>query len=125
MLFRKRICHSQWVVDTVFSVALHDIVPTCTILCSREGFERVVAFSQYPQYSCCTTGSNLNAMYRFCSKQQLLSKAKWIFIDRWPIHDAITQVSGNVEEIKTPALAKTCMMCLLVHLAIICYSLLK
>ncbi|KAH7951660.1 hypothetical protein HPB52_011145 [Rhipicephalus sanguineus] len=57
---------------------------------------------KYPQYSCCTTGSNLNAMYRFCSKQQLLSKAKWIFIDRWPIHDAITQAYAVIieEELK-------------------------
>lgn len=68
----------------------------------REGFERVVAFSQYPQYSCCTTGSNLNEMYRFCSKRQLLSKAKWIFIDRWPVHDAITQAYADIikEELK-------------------------
>ncbi|KAL1418803.1 hypothetical protein MTO96_005509 [Rhipicephalus appendiculatus] len=41
-------------------------------------------------------GSNLNAMYRFCSKQQLLSKAKWIFIDRWPVHDAITQAYADI-----------------------------
>ncbi|XP_037573856.1 ferrochelatase, mitochondrial [Dermacentor silvarum] len=68
----------------------------------REGIEQVVAFSQYPQYSCCTTGSNLNAMYRFCSKQQLLSKAKWIFIDRWPVHNAITQAYADIikEELK-------------------------
>lgn len=51
-----------------------------------------MVFSQYPHYSCCTTGSNLNAMYRFYTSHQLPSTANWIFIDRWPVHSAITQV---------------------------------
>ncbi|XP_077483006.1 ferrochelatase, mitochondrial isoform X2 [Amblyomma americanum] len=62
----------------------------------REGVEQVVAFSQYPQYSCCTTGSNLNAMYRFYKSQRQSSTAKWKFIDRWPVHNAITQAYADI-----------------------------
>ena len=30
----------------------------------KDGVERVVAFSQYPQFSCTTTGSSLNHLWR-------------------------------------------------------------
>ncbi|KAH9383106.1 hypothetical protein HPB48_023841 [Haemaphysalis longicornis] len=62
----------------------------------REGIRQVVVFSQYPHYSCCTTGSNLNAMCRFYTSHQLPSTAKWIFIDRWPLHSAITQAYADI-----------------------------
>lgn len=58
---------------------------------SRENVERVVAFSQYPQYSCATTGSSLNAIYRYCKKNKE-SKLKWSFIDRWPLHSGFIEV---------------------------------
>jgi protoporphyrin/coproporphyrin ferrochelatase len=29
-----------------------------------DGVQRAVAFTQYPQYSCSTTGSSLNELYR-------------------------------------------------------------
>ncbi|KAG7221196.1 hypothetical protein INR49_017483 [Caranx melampygus] len=35
----------------------------------KDGVERAVAFTQYPQYSCSTTGSSLNAIYRYYSNR--------------------------------------------------------
>lgn len=67
-----------------------------------EGVKRVVAFSQYPQYSCCTTGSSLNAIFRFYNQRKKSSNAHWSFLDRWPTHDAITQAYASIikEELK-------------------------
>ncbi|XP_002734283.2 ferrochelatase, mitochondrial-like [Saccoglossus kowalevskii] len=60
----------------------------------RDGIERVVAFTQYPQYSCSTTGSSLNAIYRYCkSKSQSdSSRLQWSVIDRWPTHPGFIEV---------------------------------
>jgi protoporphyrin/coproporphyrin ferrochelatase len=30
-----------------------------------DGASHIVAFSQYPQYSCTTSGSSMNAIYRY------------------------------------------------------------
>lgn len=35
----------------------------------RDGVKRVVIFSQYPQYSCATSGSSFNAIYKFYKKR--------------------------------------------------------
>ncbi|XP_074644519.1 ferrochelatase, mitochondrial-like [Tubulanus polymorphus] len=49
-----------------------------------DGIERAIAFTQYPQYSCSTTGSSLNELYRFYAKRSESSKMVWSAIDRWP-----------------------------------------
>jgi len=59
-----------------------------------DGVERAVAFTQYPHYSCSTTGSSLNAIYRHQRKG--LSKMTWSVIDRWPIHKGLVQVSTSL-----------------------------
>ena len=56
-----------------------------------DGIQRAVAFTQYPHYSCSTTGSSLNAIYRHQKKNP--SKMTWSTIDRWPIHRGLIQVS--------------------------------
>ena len=56
-----------------------------------DGIQRAVAFTQYPHYSCSTTGSSLNAIYRHQKKNS--SKMAWSVIDRWPIHRGLIQVS--------------------------------
>ena len=61
----------------------------------RDGIERAVAFTQYPQYSCSTTGSSLNAIYKHYAKNSDLltsSSLKWSVIDRWPTHPLLIQV---------------------------------
>lgn len=58
--------------------------------------ENVVILSKYPQYSCSTTGSNLNDISRYCvqDKKHLEEKPKqrWSLIDRWPVANAIVDV---------------------------------
>lgn len=51
----------------------------------RDGVERAVAFTQYPQFSCATTGSSLNELWRALSRQKLAQRFKWSVIDRWPV----------------------------------------
>ncbi|XP_055315842.1 ferrochelatase, mitochondrial [Sitodiplosis mosellana] len=45
--------------------------------------ERVVIFSQYPQYSCATSGSSFNSIYYHYRKRNLPKHIKWSVIDRW------------------------------------------
>eukprot|EP00127_Corallochytrium_limacisporum_P005007 Clim_evm3s197 gene=Clim_evmTU3s197 len=61
--------------------------------------ERVVAFTQYPQYSCSTTGSSLNEMWRRLRERPELSQGmNWSVLDRWPTQEGF--VRANVENIK-------------------------
>ncbi|XP_023608392.1 ferrochelatase, mitochondrial isoform X4 [Myotis lucifugus] len=57
----------------------------------RDGLERAIAFTQYPQYSCSTTGSSLNAIYRYYNKVGKKPMMKWSTIDRWPTHPLLIQ----------------------------------
>lgn len=76
---------------------------------------RAVAFTQYPQYSCSTTGSSLNELWKW--RQRLEGKAgpltdagsgiaagsedgtiKWSVIDRWPTHPGLVEAfAQNIE----------------------------
>ncbi|XP_069885164.1 ferrochelatase, mitochondrial isoform X2 [Dipodomys merriami] len=57
----------------------------------RDGLERAIAFTQYPQFSCSTTGSSLNAIYRYYSDVGRKPAMKWSTIDRWPTHPLLIQ----------------------------------
>lgn len=69
---------------------------------------RAVAFTQYPQYSCSTTGSSLNELWKW--RQRLEGKVtssadgkdgtiQWSVIDRWPVHPGLVEVfARNIEE---------------------------
>ncbi|RVE65439.1 hypothetical protein OJAV_G00116560 [Oryzias javanicus] len=57
----------------------------------KDGVERAVAFTQYPQYSCSTTGSSLNAIYRYYSNKGGRPKMRWSVIDRWPTHPLLVE----------------------------------
>lgn len=50
----------------------------------RDGVRRAVAFTQYPQFSCATTGSSLNELWRAAGKSGLAQEFEWSVIDRWP-----------------------------------------
>ncbi|XP_046575841.1 LOW QUALITY PROTEIN: ferrochelatase, mitochondrial-like [Haliotis rubra] len=58
----------------------------------EDGIERAVAFTQYPQYSCSTTGSSLNAIYRHYMTRRSPSNLVWSVIDRWPTHKGLVKV---------------------------------
>lgn len=69
---------------------------------------RAVAFTQYPQYSCSTTGSSLNELWKW--RQRLEGKTgpssdgadgsiSWSVIDRWPTHPGLVEVfARNIEQ---------------------------
>ncbi|WMT58079.1 ferrochelatase [Truepera radiovictrix] len=52
----------------------------------EDGVTRAVAFTQYPQFSCATTGSSLNEVWRAARRLGLQSAFQWSVIDRWPTH---------------------------------------
>ena len=68
---------------------------------------RAVAFTQYPQYSCSTTGSSLNELWKW--RERLEGKRAtmgaepdgaiiWSVIDRWPVHSGLIEAfAKNVE----------------------------
>ena len=79
-----------------------------------DGVEHVVAFSQYPQYSCTTSGSSMHAIYRsdtaeYCSNTETWCRwyqqnyplktpgprspdgVTWSVIDRWPTHPLLVK----------------------------------
>ncbi|PSR90666.1 ferrochelatase-like protein [Coniella lustricola] len=63
---------------------------------------RAVAFTQYPQYSCSTTGSSLNELWKW--RQRLEKKddsgaIQWSVIDRWPVHPGLVEAfAKNIED---------------------------
>jgi ferrochelatase len=64
-----------------------------------DGITRAVAFTQYPQFSCSTTGSSLNELWRAADRTGLRDAFEWSLIDRWPVHDGfIAAMSGTVRD---------------------------
>jgi len=62
----------------------------------RDGITRAVAFSQYPQYSCATSGSSIHAIHKFYMNKK--SNMKWSFIDRWGNNRYLVQtIAENVK----------------------------
>ena len=57
-----------------------------------DGVKRAVAFTQYPQYSCSTTGSSLNELYRWGKSGTTGSDVRWSVIDRWGTHPGFIEV---------------------------------
>jgi ferrochelatase len=62
-----------------------------------DGVKRAVAFTQYPQYSCSTTGSSLNELFRW-GRAGETGDIEWSVIDRWGTHPGfIEAVAQNIE----------------------------
>lgn len=68
---------------------------------------RAVAFTQYPQYSCSTTGSSLNELWKWRNRlegKRVIGEVEpegsitWSVIDRWPVHPGLVEAfAQNVE----------------------------
>ena len=68
---------------------------------------RAVAFTQYPQYSCSTTGSSLNELWKWRNRlegqratgeDQPDGAIAWSVIDRWPAHTGLVEAfAQNIE----------------------------
>lgn len=80
---------------------VNPLTETCLDEMKRDGVKRAIAFTQYPQYSCSTTGSSLNELW----KQSKAVKGKeaaaaaegaddiqWSVIDRWGTHPGFVDV---------------------------------
>nr|XP_013189887.1 unnamed protein product [Amyelois transitella] len=58
----------------------------------RDGVQRAVIFSQYPQYSCATTGSSMNAIADFYKNRKIPENVKFSLIERWAGHPLLARV---------------------------------
>ncbi|KAK5046230.1 hypothetical protein LTR84_008373 [Exophiala bonariae] len=68
---------------------------------------RAVAFTQYPQYSCSTTGSSLNELWKWRNRLEgprgtgeaaPTGAITWSVIDRWPTHSGLVEAfAQNIE----------------------------
>ena len=67
---------------------------------------RAVAFTQYPQYSCSTTGSSLNELWKWRTRLEGKDSSNtdpsgsitWSVIDRWPVHPGLVEAfAQNIE----------------------------
>jgi ferrochelatase len=66
---------------------------------AADGVDRAVAFTQYPQFSCSTTGSSLNELWRAASRLGFAERFEWSIIDRWPVHDGfVAAMTETVRE---------------------------
>ena len=82
---------------------VHPLSEDCLTEMRKDGVTRAVAFSQYPQYSCSTTGSSLNEMWRIIEgggkkEVEVVEGAKdieWSVIDRWGVHEGFVDVSSR------------------------------
>lgn len=67
---------------------------------------RAVAFTQYPQYSCSTTGSSLNELWKWRNRlegrranESEEGTIQWSVIDRWPTHPGLVEAfAKNIED---------------------------
>ncbi|KAJ2359985.1 ferrochelatase hem15 [Coemansia sp. RSA 2611] len=60
-----------------------------------DGVGRVIAFTQYQQYSGSTTGSNLNELYRVQRRLDPDGQLQWSFIDRWGTHPKLVSAFAD------------------------------
>jgi protoporphyrin/coproporphyrin ferrochelatase len=56
-----------------------------------DGVRRAIAFTQYPQWSCSTTGASLNELWRDAAKLGLRDAFEWTLIDRWHTHPSFIE----------------------------------
>jgi ferrochelatase len=64
-----------------------------------DGVRRAIAFTQYPQFSCSTTGSSLNELWRAAARTGLSEAFEWSVLDRWPVHPGfIAAMTETVQE---------------------------
>lgn len=57
----------------------------------KDSPDRVVIFSQYPQYSCATSGSSFNSIFTHYKGKKPNLPIKWSIIDRWPTHHLLVK----------------------------------
>ncbi len=63
---------------------------------AKDGIARAVVFTQYPQWSCSTTGSSINDIARSLTRTGLTNAFEWSVIDRWHLHDGFIASMAQV-----------------------------
>ncbi|CAG8645998.1 14358_t:CDS:2 [Ambispora leptoticha] len=71
------------------------LTETTIVEMQKDGIERAIAFTQYPQYSCSTTGSSLNELWRKILELDPKGTIKWSIIDRWPTHPGLIEAFAH------------------------------
>ena len=69
----------------------------------KDGVTRAVAFTQYPQFSCATTGSSLNELWRQLRDQGMMNRFDWSVVDRWPTHPGLIKVRTAAVPMENPS----------------------
>ncbi|KAL2313733.1 Ferrochelatase, mitochondrial [Schizosaccharomyces pombe] len=65
----------------------------------KANVSRAVAFSQYPQWSCATSGASLNELRRKLIEKGMEKDFEWSIVDRWPLQQGlINAFAENIEE---------------------------
>lgn len=62
----------------------------------KDGVKNAVVFSQYPQYSCATSGSSFNAVYKYFRNRKLPAGIKISVIDRWATHPLLIKAFADL-----------------------------
>ncbi|GLV37405.1 Ferrochelatase [Carabus blaptoides fortunei] len=62
----------------------------------KDGIQRLVIFSQYPQYSCATSGSSFNEIFKLFKNKKLPNDLKMSVIDRWPTHPLFARTFAKI-----------------------------
>ncbi|XP_074035700.1 ferrochelatase, mitochondrial [Leptinotarsa decemlineata] len=53
--------------------------------------QHAIIFSQFPQYSCATSGSSFNEIYKLFQKRTIPNGMRMTVIDRWPTHPLLAK----------------------------------
>lgn len=56
-----------------------------------DGVEHAIIFSQYPQYSCATSGSSFNEIFKYFKGRKVPNNFNMSIIDRWPTHPLLAK----------------------------------
>ena len=64
-----------------------------------DGVEHAVAFSQYPQWCCNTSGSSMNHLWRELERKGMEQRFTWSIIDRWFLADGYIDALADKIEI--------------------------
>ena len=98
------------------SIYLHSSPFTNTRSFFSDGVQHAIAFSQYPHYSCSTTGSSLNQLAQMiqqsCDKSPVRN-IKWSLIDRWPLNEGLIDSISDLIQLemsKLPSSSKAVIL---------------
>jgi len=79
--------HKHFVAFRYVHPLTEDAIPAVL----ESGVKRLVVFSQYPQYSCATTGSSVNALHQYCRENPLPADLRLSMVDRWSTHPGLVR----------------------------------